>query len=416
MKLLILSSMLLLAYPCFSQIKKVQGYTGNIPYSCSVKFQGSYFTVERQDGYAIADLDGNMIITGIKAPVVEFTKEIHIDYNIYFAKEGNNIVLKNLSGKTLGTGKYSQITPFITDNTIVQLQSAPGTIVLAYIDTTGKEIVRFDKKQYSAIANPSGKKTALAFISLSNFVPYSNGLTLIKSDELEKYGFIDKKLKLVIPFAYRNACPFSEGLAAVQNNDGIWGYIDTHGKLIIPYTYSHRPFRFSSGLAKVKNNDGDFGYINKANKLVIPAKYKNATHFYKGYALVREAYNGIALLIDSTGNTIASFPKGAQFINEDESAPGISAQDNPDPPFYTSETLRQLVDEGKGIFKKGMHYGLIDKKGNIILDFNYNFLSDYHNGKMFAYKSEFINQKTQHEYGIIDETGKMIVNVVKPEF
>ncbi len=416
MKPLILSSLFFLSYYCFAQVKKVDGYAGNLPYSSSVKYHDNHFTVERQDGYAIADVDGNVIVTGIKVPTVGFTKEINIDYDIYFAKEGNNIVLKNISGKTIGTGKYSEISPFITDNTVVQLQSNPGTIIFAYIDTAGREIVRFDKKTYSAIANPSSKKTALAFISLKYFSPYSDGLALIKSDDLNKYGFINQKLKLVIPFTYRNACPFSEGLAAVQNDDGIWGYIDITGKLVIPYTYSRRPFRFSSDLAKVENNEGKFGYINRENKLIIPAKYKNATHFYKGYALVHEDYNSVALLIDSTGSTIASFPKGAQFINNDESPAGISGERNPNPPFYISETLRQLVDEGKGIFTKGMNYGLIDKKGNIVLDFNYSFLSDYHDHKMFAHKSEFINNKTQHEYGIIDEAGKMVVSIVKPEF
>jgi WG repeat protein len=61
-------------------------------------------------------------------------------------------------------------------------------------------------------------------------------------------------------------------------------------------------------------------------------------------------------------------------------------------------------------------YGLIDYKGNIILDLKYNYLSDYHDGKMFSYRSQFINNITQHEYGIINDKGAMVIKIVKPQF
>jgi hypothetical protein len=416
MRYLLFLQLLFLLFPAFSQPKKVDGYTGSTPYNVITQFKGNYFTVEKNDGLAIVNLDGTIAASGIKAPKVGFTRKFSIDYGVYFAQEGDHIVLKNLAGKALGQGKFSEISPFVADNTVVQLQTAPGTTVLAYIDTTGREIVRFDARKYSVIANPTSKRISWVFTFLSNFLPFRDGLTPIQSDEKDKYGFINKELKLVIPFAYKNVSPFSEGLAAVKNDDGNWGYINTSGKLVIPYNYSRSPSRFSSGLAKVKNNEARFGFINKANKLVIPASYQLATHFYKGYALVQEDYDSPALLIDTTGSIIARFPKDASFINNDMPGPGISGKEEVEYPFYISETLKQLVDEGKGIFTKAGKYALIDKKGNIILDFNYNYLSDYHGGKMFAHKSDFINNSTQNTYGIINEKGEMVVDISKPEF
>lgn len=416
MRLLIISWLLLLFAPCFAQTKKTEGYVGNIPYSCATQFKGYYFTVERKDGYAIIDLAGNEIGSRIKPPTIGFTKRFAIDYGVYFAQEGDYIVLKNLSGKTIGQSKYTEISPFITDNTVVQVQSTPGTFVFAFIDTAGKEIVRFDSKKYSLIANPTTKKVSFAITSPRNFIPFSDGLTPLKSDEKDKYGFINRELKIVIPVVYKGASSFSEKLAAVQNNDGNWGYINTSGSLVIPYTYSRRPSRFSSGVAKVENSDGLYGYINKSNKVVIPARYKRATHFYKGYALVQEDYNSPALLIDTAGNTIATFPKDANFKNNDKPDAGIFGLERVEYPFYVSETLQQLVDEGKGIFEKGINYALIDNKGNFVLDFNYKYLSDYHAGKMFAHKSEFKNNSTQNTYGVIDDQGEFLINIVKPNF
>jgi hypothetical protein len=316
----------------------------------------------------------------------------------------------------MGQSKYKEIAPFVTDNTIVQLQSPGVNSVLAYIDTTGKEIVRFDAKKYAGVVNPVGKKYPTLFTFLSSFVPFSDGLTPVHSDEKDKYGFVNKELKLIIPIGFKYACSFSEGLAVVQNNDGSWGYVNTSGKLVIPYDYSNRPSRFSSGLAKVLNSERRFGYINKVNKLVIPAKYETATHFYKGYALVREKYNSPALLIDSTGNIIATFPNDVSFINTEKPGAGISSGEQGEYPFYTSETLKQVVDEGKGIFEKGLRYGLIDNKGNIILGLKYIYLSEYNDGKMFAQRSQFINNLTQNEYGIINDKGEMIIKIAKPEF
>ena len=48
---------------------------------------------------------------------------------------------------------------------------------------------------------------------------------------------------------YQDASYFSEGLAAVKQNDK-WGYIDETGKTIIPFEYDYA-FPFSEGVAVV---------------------------------------------------------------------------------------------------------------------------------------------------------------------
>jgi hypothetical protein len=53
---------------------------------------------------------------------------------------------------------------------------------------------------------------------------------------VQKYGYIDKYGKEVIPLIFEYANSFSEGVAGVQKNDK-WGVIDTRGNLVIDFKY-----------------------------------------------------------------------------------------------------------------------------------------------------------------------------------
>lgn len=202
----------------------------------------------------------------------------------------------------------------------------------------------------------------------------------------------------------------------MQNDVGSWGFINTTGKLVIPYDYSQRPSRFMSGLARVQTKELRFGYINKENKVVVTPRYSNATCFYKRFALVREEYSQPINLIDSTGAVVTTFPKDLLYIDDSKGPIGISGGDQGDRPFYVPETLRQLVDEGEGIFNKGMSYGVIDNKGKVILDFKYQYLADLHGGKMFAHSTAFVNNSTHNEMGIINDKGKWLVLIENSGF
>lgn len=382
------------------------------------QFDGQRFTLQKKDGLAVVDVSGKVLASGLKAvapPLSIFRSyDLAMYRGVYFANIGTSIVLKNANGQTLGTGKYSEANAFVTWNTAVRVQSSQGTWIAAYVDTAGKEIVRFDVKKYLAITDPLSKLGGMAFISLPDFQPFSEGLTPIKSMVSGKCGYINKTLQLVIPVSYKAARPFSEGLAAVENADGNWGFIDNKGKLVIPYTYSNSPGRFSSGLAKVQNREGKYGYVTKDNRVVIAPRYVYATTFYKGYALTKDGYNSPATLIDTTGAVVATFPKNLSYIDNSKPGAGISGEERPEYPFYIPETLRELVDEGEGVFEQGFSYGLVDNKGKVVLDFKYKYLSDVHGGKLFGYIEK--TSTAPYYIGILNDKGEWVVNFVEPQF
>jgi|GEM_PF-3133708 len=71
------------------------------------------------------------------------------------------------------------------------------------------------------------------------------------------YGVINNRGEMAFKTdRYTFIRPFSNGLAAVQNKNKLWGYINRRGKLVIPFKFKEaRSFKFAYTLVKLKNND-----------------------------------------------------------------------------------------------------------------------------------------------------------------
>ena len=98
----------------------------------------------------------------------------------------------------------------------------------------------------------------------------SDGLFGVQLDD--KWGFIDKSGKEVIPCKYDVIEGFDEGLARVLRDDK-FGFIDKSGKEVIPCKYDKifhsEPGYFSEGLAKVRLDDFHMAWIDKKGKEVV---------------------------------------------------------------------------------------------------------------------------------------------------
>jgi WG containing repeat len=109
---------------------------------------------------------------------------------------------------------------------------------------------------------------ALIYGSKENY-SFSEGLAAVKLKD--KWGYIDKMGKTVIPFQYDGTLPFSDGLSAARQwdvNEGKWSYIDRTGKVVIPPSFEEVSM-FSEGVAwvriELKNGtyQSKYGYIRK---------------------------------------------------------------------------------------------------------------------------------------------------------
>ncbi|HJB72115.1 MAG TPA: WG repeat-containing protein [Candidatus Barnesiella merdigallinarum] len=77
----------------------------------------------------------------------------------------------------------------------------------------------------------------------------------------ERWGFIDKSGNTVVKPAYRQVKPFTQGLAAVQNEEGMWGYIDAQGVETIAPRYESAESFSTHRQAVVQVKPGTFRVI-----------------------------------------------------------------------------------------------------------------------------------------------------------
>lgn len=176
-------------------------------------------------------------------------------------------------------------------------------------------------------------------------------------------GFRNSKGKMITTFKYDKAGPFKEGLARVKLN-GKWGFIDKKGQEIIPIQYNDTEY-FSEGLACVEFK-GNWGFIDKTGQEIIPFKYRSAHSFSEGLASVR-SYDGMWRRI--TGQKISG-----------------------------------------SIGETGDEWGFIDKTGQEIIPFKYDFACDFNEGLACVMLELEKDRYGDHSiWGFIDKTGKEII-------
>ena len=201
-------------------------------------------------------------------------------------------------------------------------------------------------------------------------------LARVKSND--KYGYIDKTGKEVIPLKYDDADSFQEGLAQVKLN-GKCGYIDKTGKEVIPLKYDVVDY-FREGLARVKLN-GKYGYVDKTGKEVISLKYDYALPFREGLAYV--VMGGKARNFDWNGGKWGFIDKTGKEIIP------LKYDDL----CYFSEDLALVKLNGK--------YGYIDKTDKVIISLKYDWADSFHEGLAYV--------RINGKYGYIDKTGKEVI-------
>ena len=138
---------------------------------------------------------------------------------------------------------------------------------------------------------------------------YYSGLARIQDDNTNKYGFIDKTGKVVIPCEWKDARDFGdcvENMARVENDNGLYGLIDKAGRVVIPCRWKFIGDYYQDlDLISVQDANDLYGLIDKAGKVVIPCRWNTTGDYYKDWGLlvVRDA-NGLWGFIDKAGKVV----------------------------------------------------------------------------------------------------------------
>ena len=154
------------------------------------------------------------------------------------------------------------------------------------------------------------------------------------------------------------------------SENGRWGVIDYEGKEILPSMYNN-PVCFSEGLAAVVSEDGEtYNYIDRrGNKVLGP--YKTAPQQLNN--LPMPIYD--PLIVDVSTQTLQ--------------------------PYYGL-----FFSEGLARFYKNGRYGVVDKRGVIVIQAQYDFITSFYKGT-----AEFLTGHSYDDlkYGLVDTAGRVLV-------
>ena len=137
----------------------------------------------------------------------------------------------------------------------------------------------------------------------------SNNLTAVKK---EKYGYVNNKGRIIIPFIYDYAGYFNSSNTALVKKENLYGYLDSSLNLFIPFIFDNaQPFRGS--VAAVQKGDW-YGLINKQIKTVAPFEYSSLTCIDEDGLLYSAKKGNKYGLIDSSNHIVFPFEYDGDFI------------------------------------------------------------------------------------------------------
>lgn len=201
----------------------------------------------------------------------------------------------------------------------------------------------------------------------------TDGMIMAKQNGL--YGYFDTNGMQLVPFLYRAASSFNEGLAVVavdiDSDNVFYGFIDHHGRMAIQPQYQYA-YPFNEGVAVVKDYDR-YGMINRQNKEVFPIKFEILTSMYQG------------LLFAGDNNGMAMYDKDFKQLTK---------------PIYT-----ELVglSEDRVLVARDSLYGFLDRTGREVIPCQYHSAGLFHDGRTYVSKDG--------KWGIIDTQGNVILPI-----
>lgn len=219
------------------------------------------------------DIDKAYILTETNSIELSYTDCPSTDY-IYIVRNGLTGLISGSTFETIIPCMYEYLSPIKTSKAFYKANGKWGII-----DTNNKTIqlaiydnVEIDGSTLSEQKMPSmtfqsnmyvrnNSKVGMLKANGEDFIPvkydslgmYSDNMLVAKVGD--KYGFLNEEGKESVPFIYSQAHNYSEGLAAVANENGKYLFIDKSGNVTIKPKEYDRVDNFQNGTCKVYRKD-----------------------------------------------------------------------------------------------------------------------------------------------------------------
>ena len=206
--------------------------------------------------------------------------------------------------------------------------------------------------------------------------PFSkDGVALIRTEK--GVGVIDTNGKFVVEPKYGIIRSFKNGYARVKTFDDKWGVIDNTGTIIVEVKYKEVG-NFYNGVARVITQDGDFGLVNAKNEFMYLKDVSKLWDFREINGIAPAVVKGKVGFINNKGEWVITpqYKKGRASLN------GYA-----------------------GVYKRG--WGLIDVKGNLIIDHKYFDIAYVSNEGLLPYRNS-----NNELWGFVNLEGKEITKAI----
>lgn len=210
----------------------------------------------------------------------------------------------------------------------------------------------------------------------SYYMPHFSSEMLLVSQEIGGdlfYGYVNYTGNYSIAPTFSEAKPFSEGLAPAKglNANGQ----ERYGFINTMGNFVIQPtyldaYGFSEGLAAVEITAGSWAYVDRSGTLAMSDRYSWAHDFHDGYAVVEQ--NGAYGLIDTKGEVVLDFAFNS-------------------------------IGQGDLLYpvREDRLYGLMDVSGTLVQSYQYD--------NMGMYQEELALVEQNGKWGYLDNTGAMVI-------
>lgn len=176
-----------------------------------------------------------------------------------------------------------------------------------------------------------------------------------------------------------------------ESANGLWGMISPSGEKLFAEEFKEKPTIVRDSRFMVRNKDGLWEiYTAEAKPQKVGSEYTYASMFQNGIAIVAEKGKPVSLI--------------------DTDAKVIKLLDKIDGKTVTSVNA---FSEGYAVFKSDKYYGVIDSKGNKIIDAKYLVINNYSDGKFIALDKKYEGEvkkdsSTNIKFDVLDTSGKIV--------
>lgn len=281
-------------------------------------------------------------------------------YTIY---KDNKYGVLSSTGKTIIEPSYAEM---------IQIPNNKNAVFICTYDInyqTGEYKTKVLNQKNQEIYTQYNKVEAISNKDENNNLLYEQNA--LKVEQNGKYGLISMNGKELIPVEYEEISP----IIGVENSykikkEGKYGIVDHEGKIVIEPQYADIDILGKDNKSGfiIKNDIGKYGIVDYSNKEILETKYNSIQKVF--------------------GNDL--------YVATDEEKQKLIKNDGTEVLKEGFSEIKEILSsqENAVIFVNNNKYGIMDLSGKVLINAEYDFLTEA--------KTGFFIAKTGDKYGIID--------------